>query len=122
MLKDKEKLIDEFSTFILRYKNHVEPESRSTANNLLDNILNLLHWYEAKFQDLGKQIDVLIEEKSNLALKLENSENKLLCLKEDLENLLDMPFNSNSNIEAHERVGQDNIINHILQDVLMKYI
>ena len=42
-LAKENQLVDEFATFILRYKNNIEPENRYQANSVLERLFDLLH-------------------------------------------------------------------------------
>ena len=56
-LAKENQLVDEFATFILRYKNSVEPESRSAANSMLERLFDLLHWHQKQRAELLSSLE-----------------------------------------------------------------
>ena len=114
-------LIDQFSTFVLRYKMSVEPQSRSEANTMLERILDLLHSYQDEHKKLVESLEASRELSEKAFIGKKEAENKVNEIYDDIQNLLNLPFDGKGNDLAHERIGQDKIVNYILTEILEKY-
>lgn len=120
-LAKENQLVDEFATFILRYKNSVEPESRSVANGMLERIFDLLHWHQKQRAELLSSLEANKQLSEKAFIGKKEAENKVSEIYDDIQNLLNLPFEGKGNDLAHERIGQDKIVNYILTEILEKY-
>ena len=120
-LAKENQLVDEFATFILRYKNSVEPESRSVANSMLERIFDLLHWHQKQRAELLSSLEANKQLSEKAFIGKKEAENKVNEIYDDIQNLLNLPFEGKGNDLAHERIGQDKIVNYILTEILEKY-
>ena len=120
-LAKENQLVDEFATFILRYKNSVEPESRSSANSMLERLFDLLHWHQKQRAELLSSLEANKQLSEKAFIEKKEAENKINLIYDEIQNLLNLPFEGKGNDLAHERIGQDKIVNYILTDILEKY-
>lgn len=120
-LAKENQLVDEFATFILRYKNSVEPESRSSANSMLERLFDLLHWHQKQRAELLSSLEANKQLSEKAFIGKKEAENKINLIYDEIQNLLNLPFEGKGNDLAHERIGQDKIVNYILTDILEKY-
>ena len=120
-LAKENQLVDEFATFILRYKNSVEPESRSVANSMLERIFDLLHWHQKQRAELLSSLEANKQLSEKAFIGKKEAENKINLVYDEIQNLLNLPFEGKGNDLAHERIGQDKIVNYILTEILEKY-
>ena len=114
-------LIDQFATFVLRYKMNVEPQNRSEANNMLERILDLLYSYQDERKKLVESLEATKDLSEKISVEKKAAENKVNQIYDDIQSLLNLPFEGKRNDLAHERIGQDKIINYILVEILEKY-
>lgn len=114
-------LIDQFATFILRYKMNVEPQNRLEANTMLEHILDLLHSYQDEHKKLIENLEASKDLSEKMFVEKKAAENKVNQIYDDIQNLLNLPFEGKGNDLAHERIGQDKIVNYILTEILEKY-
>ena len=56
-IKKENRLLDELAVFITQYKHHVEPQSRSSITNLLENLISLVYQYRDKYIELNKEYE-----------------------------------------------------------------
>ena len=120
-LAKENQLVDEFATFILRYKNSVEPESRSAANSMLERLFDLLHWHQQQRAELLSSLEANKQLSEKAFIDKKEAENKINLIYDEIQNLLNLPFEGKGNDLAHERIGQDKIVNYILAEILEKY-
>lgn len=127
MLSDKnnylqeDQLLDDFATFILKYKMSVEPQSRSDNYNMLDKILDLLHKYQLEYKTLLDRLEASKKLSEQSFIEKKEAEDKINQIYDDIQSLLNLPFEGKGNDLAHERIGQDKIVNYILTDILENY-
>ena len=120
-LAKENQLVDEFATFILRYKNSVEPESRSSANSMLERLFDLLHWHQKQRAELLSSLEANKQLSEKAFIEKKEAENKINLIYDDIQQLLNIPFEGKGNDAAHERIGQDKIVCFILDNILNKY-
>ena len=120
-LAKENQLVDEFATFILRYKNSVEPESRSAANSMLERLFDLLHWHQQQRAELLSSLEANKQLSEKAFIEKKEAENKINLIYDEIQNLLNIPFEGKGNDLAHERIGQDKIVCFILDNILNKY-
>ena len=127
MLSDKnnylqeDQLLDDFATFIVRYKMSVEPQNRSDTYNMLDKILDLLHKYQLEYKTLLDRLEASKKLSEQSFIEKKEAEDKINQIYDDIQSLLNLPFEGKGNDLAHERIGQDKIVNYILTDILENY-
>ena len=114
-------LIDQFATFSLKYKMSVEPQSRSDAYNMLDKILDLLHKYQLEYANLLDRLETSKKLSEQAFIEKKEAEDKINQIYDDIQSLLNLPFEGKGNDLAHERIGQDKIVNYILTEILENY-
>ena len=119
---DKDLLIDEFAEFCLRYKCHIDPDNRPIAISLLDKVLSTLKWDKEEIAKLNMNLKDSKSINDEIMRDKIDAEDRLLKLRDEIEDLLNMPFEGKSNNEAHERLGQDMIVNYIVKEIIPKYI
>ena len=120
-LAKENQLVDEFATFILRYKNRVEPENRHQANSMLERMFDLLHWHQKQREELLSSLEANKQLSEKAFIEKKEAENKINLVYDEIQNLLNLPFEGKGNDLAHERIGQDKIVNYILTEILEKY-
>lgn len=120
-IEKENRLLDEFATFILRYKHHVEPENRHQANSMLDQVFDLIHWYQNERKSLISSLQANRELSEKSFIEKKEAENKINQIYDDIQQLLNIPFEGKGNDAAHERIGQDRIVGFILDNIINKY-
>lgn len=120
-LAKENQLVDEFATFILRYKNSVEPESRSSANSMLERLFDLLHWHQKQRAELLSSLEANKQLSEKAFIEKKEAENKINLIYDEIQNLLNLPFEGKGNDLAHERIGQDRVVGFILDNIINKY-
>lgn len=106
-IKKENRLLDELAVFITQYKHHVEPQSRSSITNLLENLISLIYQYRDKYIELNKEYEtnkLLNQYYIDKILKLESSFDEI---KSKLNELLTIPFEGKTNEQANKRLGMD---------------
>ena len=120
-LAKENQLVDEFATFILRYKNNIEPENRYQANSMLERLFDLIHWYQNERKSLILSLQANKELSEKAFIEKKEAENKINQIYDDIQELLNIPFEGKGNDAAHERIGQDKIVSFILDNIINKY-
>ena len=120
-LAKENQLVDEFATFILRYKNNIEPENRYQANSMLERLFDLIHWYQNERKSLILSLQANKELSEKAFIEKKETENKINQIYDDIQELLNIPFEGKGNDAAHERIGQDKIVSFILDNIINKY-
>ena len=100
---------------------NVEPQNRLEANTMLEHILDLLHSYQDEHKKLIENLEASKDLSEKMFVEKKAAENKVNQIYDDIQNLLNLPFEGKGNDLAHERIGQDKIVNYILTEILEKY-
>lgn len=106
-VKKEDRLLDELAVFITQYKHHVEPQSRSSITNLLENLISLVYQYRDKYIELNKEYEankLLNQYYIDKILKLESNFDEI---KSKLNEILILPFRGKTSEQANKRLGMD---------------
>lgn len=88
---------------------------------MLERILDLLHSYQDEHKKLVENLEASKDLSEKMFVEKKAAENKVNQIYDDIQNLLNLPFEGKGNDLAHERIGQDKIVNYILTEILEKY-
>ena len=105
----------------MRYKHNVEPENRHQANNMLDQVFDLVHWYQNERKSLISSLQANKELSEKSFIEKKEAENNINQIYDDIQQLLNIPFEGKGNDAAHERIGQDRVVGFILDNIINKY-
>ena len=88
---------------------------------MLDQVFDLVHWYQNERKSLISSLQANKELSEKSFIEKKEAENKINQIYDDIQQLLNIPFEGKGNDAAHERIGQDRVVGFILDNIINKY-
>ena len=116
--KEEQKLIDCLAEFTQKYKLDLHTVDRKPDfMKMLESVYNLLISNKQKLDNYQSEILTLREQVKAAEIKVKDSQKDLQTARQEIADLLDVPFKGKNDAEANMRIGADHAI-HIVLEIL----
>ena len=72
---------------------------------MLDQVFDLLHWHQKQREELLSSLEANKQLSEKAFIEKKEAENKINLIYDEIQNLLNLPFEGKGNDLAHERIG-----------------